>query len=79
MEFLVAVLSARPDSVSNFVKVDSVFGPVMADTVVTRKLVLKGQRTMLMPAMNEKIMKIGQMPFVSLASDMQIGILGICM
>jgi len=41
VEFLVAVLSARPDSVCNFVKVDSVFGPVMADTVV--KLVLKGQ------------------------------------
>lgn len=24
-----AVLSARPDSVSNFVKVDAIFGPVM--------------------------------------------------
>ena len=42
MEFLVAVLSARPDSVSNFVKVDSIFGPVMADSVVTSKACAKG-------------------------------------
>jgi len=34
VEFIVAVLSARPDSVSNFVKVDSIFGPVMVDEVV---------------------------------------------
>jgi hypothetical protein len=41
VEFLVTVLSARPESASNFVKVDSIFGPVMADAVVN--LMLMGQ------------------------------------
>jgi hypothetical protein len=31
VESFVAVLSARPDSVSNFVDVDAIFGPVMSN------------------------------------------------
>jgi hypothetical protein len=36
LESLVAVLSARPDNVSNFVEVDAIFGPVMINIGVNK-------------------------------------------